>query len=250
MSMGHELRTPLNAIQGYTELLLEEGDEISREQRVSDLKRIQEASGELLCMIDDVLELSKMESGRLSLRVSGFSIMSLLREGRREVLPLAVRRENTLKISCRENCEDFVSDLGKIRHALRRLLHEVCRWSTECALHVHAHCEAGEGSTGWLTIDVSGWLLPISREKAERYLVPESQEFHAGPLCDEEFFSGGRFGLVLVQRFCKSLGGKLMLRWSQDLPIFSMRFPSLHFGEKQGGIVRKCKASPEGEASE
>ena len=120
--MSHELRTPLNAIIGYSEMLQEEAEEIGEEAFIPDLQKVNAAGKHLLGLINDILDLSKIEAGRMDLFLETFGVSDLMRDVRSIVQPLVEKNANALAISCADDLVKMRADQTKVRQALFNLL--------------------------------------------------------------------------------------------------------------------------------
>src|SRR6185503_16015290 len=127
-SMSHELRTPLNAIIGYSEMLQEEASDLGQDALVPDLKKITGAGKHLLELINAVLDLSKIEAGRMDLYLETFSVPALVADVVAVVQPLADRNGNRLETACAPEVGAMRADLTKVRQALFNLLSNACKF--------------------------------------------------------------------------------------------------------------------------
>src|SRR6266536_1770874 len=116
-SMSHELRTPLNAIIGYSEMLEEEADDLGEEAFLPDLQKINAAGKHLLGLINDILDLSKIEAGKMDLFPETFSVPDLVRDVAAIVQPLVEKNGNTLVVSCPSEIGALRADLTKVRQS-------------------------------------------------------------------------------------------------------------------------------------
>jgi len=121
-NMSHELRTPLNAIIGYSEMLQEEADDLDADAFLPDLQRINAAGKHLLGLINDILDLSKIEAGRMDLYLETFSVAELIRDVVSIVQPLVEKNANTLVVSCADDLGTMQADQTKVRQALFNLM--------------------------------------------------------------------------------------------------------------------------------
>ncbi|HSF03236.1 MAG TPA: GAF domain-containing protein, partial [Solirubrobacterales bacterium] len=121
-NMSHELRTPLNAILGYSEMLQEEAQDAGAEGFVPDLKKIHAAGRHLLELINAVLDLSKIEAGKMDLYLETFGVATLVNDIAAVIRPLAEKNANRLEIRCDETAGSMRADLTKVRQALFNLL--------------------------------------------------------------------------------------------------------------------------------
>ena len=120
--MSHELRTPLNAIIGYSELLLELAEDLEQDEFEPDLEKIHSAGRHLLALINDILDLSKIEAGKMEVFFETFELAKIVKDVGTTIVPVAKKNGNTLQIHCAENVGTMHSDLTKIRQALFNLL--------------------------------------------------------------------------------------------------------------------------------
>ncbi len=128
-NMSHELRTPMNAIIGYSEMLIEEARDTGQEDLVPDLESIQSAGRHLLSLINDILDLSKIEAGKMELFVETFSLPALLDEVRTTIDPLSAKNGNTLTVQVDPALGAMRSDQTKVRQTLLNLLSNACKFT-------------------------------------------------------------------------------------------------------------------------
>src|SRR4051812_17850849 len=128
-SMSHELRTPLNAIIGYSEILLEEPDDLVRPEVRPDLEKIRGAGKHLLGLINDILDLSKIEAGKMDLFLESIDIAELLADVSATVQPLLTKNSNTFEVRCDIDLGVALSDQTKIRQILLNLLSNAAKFT-------------------------------------------------------------------------------------------------------------------------
>src|SRR5207253_2584150 len=119
---SHELRTPLNAIIGYSEMLREEMQDENNQEYVEDLEKIRAAGKHLLELINSILDLSKIEAGKMELHLSTFNVAALIEDTKIIVVPLVEKKRNKLIIECPENIGNLHADEMKLRQSLFNLL--------------------------------------------------------------------------------------------------------------------------------
>src|SRR5213076_2228371 len=127
--MSHELRTPLNAIIGYSEMLQEEAEEIGEEAFIPDLQKINAAGKHLLGLINDILDLSKIEAGRMDLYLETFEVGLMVRDVAAIVQPLVEKNGNHLVIVCPDGIGSMHADLTKVRQTLFNLLSNAAKFT-------------------------------------------------------------------------------------------------------------------------
>ncbi len=130
-NMSHELRTPLNAIIGYSEILLEESEDLGSEEFIPDLQKIQVAGRHLLALINDILDISKIEAGKMELYLETFEIQTLLDNVIATAKPLIQKNNNTLESICPPDIGTLYADLTKIRQVLLNLLSNAAKFTTQ-----------------------------------------------------------------------------------------------------------------------
>ena len=155
-NMSHELRTPLNAIIGYGEMLEEEARDQGIVEFVPDLSRIHTAGKHLLGLINDLLDLSKIEAGRMDLYLETFDLPELIRNVMATVEPLAARRGNVLRLTSLDDLGSMLADQTKVRQALLNLLSNAIKFTeggrSRSGARVSSTSKAGSGSSSrWLT---------------------------------------------------------------------------------------------------
>jgi len=129
-SMSHELRTPLNAIIGYSEMMHEELEEMGDKALVPDPQKIQAAAKHQLGLVNDILDLSKIEAGKMTLFVEEFDVAKLVREVTATVQPLVAKKANRLEVDCPADVGTMRSDQTKLRQMLFNLLSNACKCTT------------------------------------------------------------------------------------------------------------------------
>ena len=142
-NMSHELRTPLNAIIGYSEMLQEEAEDTGEEAFLPDLQRINAAGRHLLGLINDILDLSKIEAGRMDLYVETFEIGQMVQDVAAIVQPLIEKNGNTLMVSCPDDLGSMHADLTKVRQTLFNLLSNAAKFTERGTITLTVRTSAG-----------------------------------------------------------------------------------------------------------
>ncbi|HBL12202.1 MAG TPA: hypothetical protein DD379_12485, partial [Cyanobacteria bacterium UBA11162] len=130
-NMSHELRTPLNAIIGYSEMLQEEAEDVEQEDFIPDLQKIHAAGQHLLGLINDILDLSKIEAGRMELYLETFDISAMAEDVVTTIQPLVEKNQNSLHVDCANNLGFMYADLTKVRQSLFNLLSNACKFTKQ-----------------------------------------------------------------------------------------------------------------------
>jgi signal transduction histidine kinase/CheY-like chemotaxis protein len=228
-SMSHELRTPLNAIIGYSEMLQESTAEDGHTQYAPDLQRIHAAAKHQLTLINDILDLSKIEAGKMSLFLEEFDVARLVAEVVSTVQPLVAERGNVLHVECLSSIGRLRSDLTKVRQILFNLLTNAAKFTEKGTITLRVGAKGqnpgakGAGPPGdssappppsqpprpaSLVFEVSDTGIGMTPEQVSRLFQPFSQ----ADASTTRKYGGTGLGLVLVRRFCEMLGGEVSVR--------------------------------------
>jgi PAS domain S-box-containing protein len=203
-NMSHELRTPMNAILGYSEMLAEECEDDGNEEYLSDLGKIQTAGKHLLSLINDVLDLSKIEAGRMNLYEEDFSVTELINDVVATTEPLIAKNGNRLERDLAEDLGFAHADLTKLRQGLFNLISNASKFTKEGILTVRGRREAREGKA-WLVLSVSDTGIGIPAEKLDHVF----EEFAQADDSTTREYGGTGLGLPLSRRICQIMGGDL-----------------------------------------
>jgi len=221
-NMSHELRTPMNAILGYSEMLVEEAEDIGQEDFIPDLKKINQAGTHLLSLINDVLDLAKIESGKMEAFPETIDLEVLIDEVGSTAHPLMEKNSNTQVIERGAALGSAYQDLTKLRQTLFNLLSNAAKFTHEgtITLHVERTVEAG---VDWLTFAVSDTGIGIAADKIEHVF----EEFSQADGSTTRDYGGTGLGLAISRRFCELLGGDLTLHSKAgEGSTFTIRIPA------------------------
>jgi GAF domain-containing protein/CheY-like chemotaxis protein/anti-sigma regulatory factor (Ser/Thr protein kinase) len=222
-NMSHELRTPLNAIIGYSEMLEEDAAEVDGGQLVPDLRKINSAGKHLLELINAVLDLSKIEAGKMELYLEEFDVAALVRDIAAVVQPLAEKKANHLSVRCGEGVGTMRADLTKVRQALFNLLSNACKF-TERGTVTLAVSRDAEESREWLRFDVSDTGIGMTAEQMTRLF----QEFAQADAATTRRYGGTGLGLALSRRLCRMMGGDVTAESDAGRgSTFTIRLPAI-----------------------
>ena len=227
-NMSHELRTPMNAILGYSEMLMEEAEDLEQEDFIPDLKKINQAGTHLLALINDVLDLSKIESGKMEAFAESIDLDSLIDEVSATAQPLMEKNSNRLSIERSQHLGSAHQDRTKLRQTLFNLLSNSAKFTREgtVTLHVNRIQQAGEE---WLSFAVSDTGIGIAPDKLEHVF----EEFTQADDSTTRDYGGTGLGLAISQRFCKLLGGDLSVHSELgEGSTFTIRIPAILPGTK------------------
>lgn len=221
-NMSHELRTPLNAIIGYSEMLQEDATDMGIEDIVPDLEKIHNAGKHLLGLINDILDISKIEAGRMDLYLETFSISSLLQEVQATVRPLIDKNDNQLIVHCPANLGNMHADLTKVRQALLNLVSNAAKFTEKGTITLTVVREEGDrgdredyehdSSSPSLSSSPSPSLITFTVTDTGIGMTPTQlsklfQPFTQADASTTRKYGGTGLGLVITQRFCQMMGG-------------------------------------------
>lgn len=206
-NMSHELRTPLNAIIGYTELLIEEMQEQGQDEHVHDLNQIHLSSTHLLGLINEVLDLSKVEEGRMDVLYEDVQIQELATDVISTVQPIAEKNQNQLKVDVMPSISTLRTDVTKLRQVLFNLLSNACKFTHNGHIAL-AVKESTHNDEAYIEFNVIDDGIGVTPEKIEHIFKPFRQENEA----TSKEYGGTGLGLALSKRFCELVGGKLLVK--------------------------------------
>ena len=197
-NMSHELRTPLNAIIGYSQILREDAEDAGDTTVVADLAKIEGAGKHLLGLINDVLDLSKVEAGKMELYVEPIGLQALADDVRLMIEPLAAANNNALVIVCAPDLGSLESDVTKLKQSLLNLLSNACKFSRDGRIELSIRREPGR-----VLFTVSDTGIGISDEQQARLF----QAFHQADSSTTREYGGTGLGLAITRSFARMLGG-------------------------------------------
>lgn len=203
-NMSHELRTPLTAIIGYSDLMIRELRHVDHPTIMPDLMRIQASSRHLLRLVNDILDLSRIEAGRMSLYLETVSVHDLIKRVVEDVRPQVEQNRNILHIDCATNVGEVYVDSAKLYQIVFNLLDNAAKFTTEGEITLTVAREVANG-VDWLRIGVSDTGIGITREQMQNLFQP----FMQGDNSATRKHGGAGLGLSVSQRFCEMMGGRI-----------------------------------------
>ena len=202
-NMSHELRTPLNAVIGYSEMLHEIAEERGMEDLLPDLRRIQSAGKHLLGLINDILDMSKIEAGKVQLATERCAIGPVIRDVVGTVKPLVEKNANRLEVACGDAVH-MVADPTRTRQVLFNLLSNACKFTERGTIRLEAKQVRGE-SGNWVEFRVEDTGIGMTREQMSRLYRP----FVQADASTTRKYGGTGLGLAISRRLCQMMGGSL-----------------------------------------
>jgi len=221
-NMSHELRTPLNAVIGYSEMLMEDAEDKGQEDFIPDLQRIHTAGRHLLTLINDVLDLSKVEAGKMDIYLETFDISNMIEDVVSTVQPLVEKKANTLEVRCASDLGSMHADLTKVRQTLFNLISNACKFTEQGTISLDVATEIVDGVT-WLIFSVSDTGIGMTAEQMEKLF----QAFTQADASTSRKFGGTGLGLLISKRFCQMMGGDITVESELEVgTTFTVRIPA------------------------
>ncbi|HEX9730061.1 MAG TPA: GAF domain-containing protein [Gemmatimonadales bacterium] len=200
-SMSHELRTPLNAILGYSEMLQEVADERDLPDFVADLAKIRTAGKHLLTLINDVLDLSKIEAGKMDFHLEAFDVAAAVADVATTVRPLVERNGNRLDVHSDGALGVMTADRTRTRQVLLNLLSNASKFTEGGVIEL----EATRAEEGWVVFRVSDTGIGMTAEQLGRIF----EAFAQAETSTSSKYGGTGLGLAISRRFCRLMGGDI-----------------------------------------
>ncbi len=203
-NMTHELRTPLNAIIGYSEMLQEEAEDMEPEEFVPDLEKIASAGRHLLALINDVLDFSKVEAGKMEVYLESFQVNKMISEVVAMIQPAIQKNNNTLFTQHSDDLGTMHSDVTKIRQCLFNLLSNSSKFTESGKINLTAKREIKDDED-WLIFQVTDTGIGMTEEQMSRVF----QAFTQADSSTTRKYGGTGLGLVITRQFCQMMGGNI-----------------------------------------
>ncbi len=221
-NMSHELRTPLNAIIGYSEMLQEDAEDAGQETMVDDLQKIHAAGRHLLALINDVLDLSKIEAGKMELYVETFDVASAIDQVVATAHPLIDRKNNELVVASTDDLGTMHSDLTKVRQVLLNLISNAAKFTENGQITLNVRRDSDHRGVDWMTFSVSDTGIGMSEEQIGRVF----EAFQQAEASTQSKYGGTGLGLAISRRFCQMMGGNIQVESTPGSgSTFAVRVP-------------------------
>ena len=200
-NMSHELRTPMNAIIGYSEMLLEESEDTGEKWMESDLKKILSSAKHLLQLINDILDLSKIEAGRMTVFLEPVDIAQTAKDVAATIEPLVAKNTNTFELKCLPDTGSMRTDLTKLRQTLFNLLSNACKFTEKGKVTL----EITRRADHMVSFAVTDTGIGMSPEQMGKLFG----EFVQADASTTRKYGGTGLGLAISRKFCRLLGGDI-----------------------------------------
>jgi signal transduction histidine kinase/CheY-like chemotaxis protein len=220
-NMSHELRTPLNAIIGYSEILEEEMHDSGSADNVRDLQRIRASGKHLLSLINDVLDLSKIEAGKMALHLEHFAVGPMIEEMITTLQPAAEKNFNRLSLQVADDVGSMHADITKVRQILFNLLSNACKFteSGTITLDVERH----RGNRDWLVFRVTDTGIGMTPQQQEQLF----KQFAQADSSIARKYGGTGLGLAISLRFAQMMRGQIhVASQSGQGSVFTVELPA------------------------
>ena len=237
-NMSHELRTPLNAIIGYSEMLQEEAEDLGEEDFVKDLKKIQGAGKHLLQLINDLLDISKIEAGRMDLYLENFEIIPFLNEIISTIQPLVEKNNNTLIVNYSPDIGTMFADVTKVRQSLFNLISNASKFTQngKITLTLNRYLQESEE---WISMQIQDTGIGMTPEQLAKLFKPFSQADSS----TTRKYGGTGLGLVITQKFAQMMGGAIGIESEFGVgTAFTIKLP-VQVRDRENDIVEDTEES-------
>lgn len=223
--MSHELRTPLNAVIGYSQILLEDAEDDGDQTTIEDLNRIHSAGRHLLKLVNEVLDLIKIDAGKMVLYKEPVDLSSLIETVVGEIKSnKSTSPQAPINVMCENNIDGLVTDRGRLHDAIFELVENAVKFTKDGHVDIVSYREIRDSSSGGdqLVIEVrdSGTGIP------EEHLPTLFEQFNMSNDSSSSKYGGTGLGLALTQRICRLLGGDIEVQSTEGKgSCFSIKMP-------------------------
>jgi len=242
-NMSHELRTPLNAIIGVTEMLQEDARDLKREDDLEPLERVLRAAKHLLALINDILDLSKIEAGKMDIHIESFAIAPLIEDVVQTIGTMAAKNDNEVVVKCTPDIGTMRADQTRIRQALLNLASNANKFTERGTVTIGAK-RATEQGREWVTMAVTDTGIGLTPDQMGKLF----QEFVQADASTTRKYGGTGLGLAISRRFCQMMGGDITVASEPGRgSTFTIRLPA-EVGVAQPAAAVRDAAAPRADA--
>lgn len=225
-NMSHELRTPLNAIIGYSEILQEDAHDMGQPTFVSDLRKIHSAGKHLLQLINDILDLSKIEAGKMDLYIEEFEVKNLIDDIKTIIQPLMEKNHNRFEIKSELFYKTVRSDVTKLKQILFNLLSNAAKFTRNGLITLTIKNYLAGDEQERILFSVSDTGIGLTQEQIGKLF----ESFTQADASTTRKYGGTGLGLAISRRFCQMLGGDITVSsvilegstFTIDLPVIAL----------------------------
>jgi signal transduction histidine kinase/CheY-like chemotaxis protein len=241
-NMSHELRTPLNAIIGYSELLAEDAQDRGDEAGLADLRKIGAAGKHLLGLINEILDLSKIEAGKMELYVERVGLSDMVEDVKTIVNPMVGKNGNRLVIECPADIGSLRTDLTKLKQCLINLLSNAAKFTKDGDVTLRLSRQPADGGGETVNFEVIDSGIGMTDEQVGRLF----QAFTQADSSTTRNFGGTGLGLTITRHFCTMMGGSIEVASTPGKgSVFTIKLPD---SGKDEDLARKTPAVDESHA--
>jgi signal transduction histidine kinase/DNA-binding response OmpR family regulator len=264
-NMSHELRTPLNAIIGYSEMVQEELQEVGQTQFVPDLQKIHAAAKHQLSLINDILDLSKIEAGKMDLFLERFDVAGMVKEVVTTVRPLVLKNHNRLELNCADDLGSFRADQTKVRQVLFNLLSNATKFTENGVIRLEVSRAGGspavEGPGGSTPRQQAPSVAPLPGPQPSIIFTVQDtgigmtseqvgrlfQAFTQAENSTSRKYGGTGLGLAISRKFCEMMGGQLSATSEPGKgSVFTVRLPAEVMDPDRALATSATRTAPSG----
>ena len=222
-NMSHELRTPLNAIIGVTEMLLEDAQAAAQPDQIEAHERILRAGRHLLALINDILDLSKIEAGKLELSLESVAVAPLVEDVVATIRPLASKNGNQVEVECPADVGVIRADPTRLRQALLNLASNASKFTERGRIRIAVTREPDDGGRDWVSMAVSDTGIGVTAEQLAKLF----EEFTQADASTTRRYGGTGLGLAISRRLCRMMGGDITVASAPGQgSTFTIRLPA------------------------
>ena len=232
-NMSHELRTPLSAILGYAQLLYEDAAQLGYEEFEADLLKIQSAGEHLLLLVNEILDIAKLQADKLVLQIEPFLVKTLVEDVVGQVQATLVANKNSLEVDLAENLGTMKTDQSRVRQILRNILDNAAKFTENGIVRLTVYREsdlASHPATDWLIFQVSDTGIGMSPAQLEQIF----EAFTQVDMSTRRKYGGIGLGLAITHDLCRLMDGDIAVaselgqgsRFTVRLPAEVAKFSS------------------------
>jgi signal transduction histidine kinase/CheY-like chemotaxis protein len=222
-NMSHELRTPLNAIIGVSEMLLEDAQAAAQPDQIEAHERILRAGRHLLALINDILDLSKIEAGKLELSLESVALVPLVEDVLATIRPLAAKNGNKVDVECPADAGVIRADPTRLRQALLNLASNASKFTERGRIRVTVTRQPDDLGRDWVSMAVSDTGIGMTAEQMGRLF----EEFTQADASTTRRYGGTGLGLAISRRLCRLMGGDITVASTPGQgSTFTIRLPA------------------------
>jgi hypothetical protein len=203
-NMSHELRTPMNAILGYSEMLMEEAEDQEQEDFIPDLQKIYTAGKHLLGLINEILDLSKIEAGKMDLYLETFEVADMVNDVASTLKPLVEKNTNSLQVNIAPELGPMHADLTKVRQSLFNLLSNASKFTQKGTITLEVTSVLRDNAR-WIAFRVADTGIGMTAEQIDKLFHP----FVQADASTSRKYGGTGLGMTITQHFTRMMGGEI-----------------------------------------